>query len=396
MLLGEVEPEPLPERPPLRVAGLFAGIGGIEVGLSRSGHESRLLCDIDAGARAVLGHHFPEADIHDDVTTLESLPAIDLLSAGFPCQDLSQAGKTKGIKGEQSGLVEHVFRLFDTAPEPPTWLLMENVPFMLSLAKGEAMKHVTNRLSDMGFMWAYRVVDTRAFGIPQRRRRVIMLASREEDPRTILFADESDDSHLPEDGTAFGFYWTEGRTGVGWGIESIPPLKKGSTLGIPSAPAIWFTESGLIGNPDIRDAERLQGFDADWTKPAATSGATTERGRWRYVGNAVSVPVAEWLGERFRKPIGFHGRHKKLGSDARLPLGAAWGRDGEAYEVEASNWPVQKDFEPLSEFLRHPIKPLSIRASSGFLSRARKGTLNIREDFLEAVEAHIEWMATQE
>src|SRR5262245_44829359 len=82
----------------LAVAGLFAGIGGIELGLRRAGHETHMLCELDPSARAVLEARLPELADHDDVRTLKSLPKdIDLLAAGFPCQDLSQAGMTAGI-----------------------------------------------------------------------------------------------------------------------------------------------------------------------------------------------------------------------------------------------------------------------------------------------------------
>jgi DNA (cytosine-5)-methyltransferase 1 len=380
---------------PLKVAGLFAGIGGIELGLSRAGHKSQLLCEIDLGAQAILNSHFPHVEIVGDVTEVTTLPNVELVSAGFPCQDLSQAGRLEGIKGKQSGLVGEVFRLIEDPTNSPTWLLLENVPFMLSLDKGEAMKFLTRTLSDMGFTWAYRIVDTRAFGLPQRRHRVIMLASRTEDPRTVLFADDVDGPHLPEDGDAFGFYWTEGRTGVGWGIEATPPLKKGSTVGIPSPPAVWLRDERVMGKPDIRDAERLQGFEENWTKPAAESGATTDRGRWSYVGNAVSVPVSEWLGHRLRHPVEYHGQHRRLKRSERLPRGAAWGREGVAYEVNASTWPVRADYQPLSQFLKYPLEPLSVRAASGFLKRAREGNLNFHPGFLDAVEQHIERMKSK-
>ena len=81
----------------MKVVGLFAGIGGIELGLQRAGHQTVLLCENDPGARAVLQARFPTTVLHDDVSTLESLPmGTDLVTAGFPCQDLSQAGRTRG------------------------------------------------------------------------------------------------------------------------------------------------------------------------------------------------------------------------------------------------------------------------------------------------------------
>ena len=174
----------------LNVAGLFAGIGGIELGLRRAGHHSSLLCEIDPGANAVLRERFPDAVLADDVREIKSIGKVDLLAAGFPCQDLSQAGRTAGIDGRNSGLVGHVFRLLYAAPKGPRWLLLENVAFMLQLDRGRGMRLLVDELESRGFHWAYRVVDTQAFGLPQRRQRVILLASRTEDPREVLFVDD--------------------------------------------------------------------------------------------------------------------------------------------------------------------------------------------------------------
>src|SRR5690606_20414386 len=121
-----------------RVVGLFAGIGGIELGLQRAGHHADLLCEIEPAAQAVLSERFPGIPLHGDITTLDQLPAsTTLLTAGFPCQDLSQAGRTAGIGGRNSGLVSHIFRLLEHRRVP--WLLLENVSFMLRLARGNAM-----------------------------------------------------------------------------------------------------------------------------------------------------------------------------------------------------------------------------------------------------------------
>src|SRR3984885_6948616 len=164
-------------------AGLFAGIGGIERGLAAAGVQSELLCEIDPGAVAVLKRRMPGIRLETDIRKLRSLPRVDLVAAGFPCQDLSQAGTTTGIRGKQSGLVDHVFRLVRRRRGGPRWLFLENVPFMLQLDRGRAMRHLTAALEDMDYRWAYRVVNARAFGLPQRRLRVLLLASRTEDPR---------------------------------------------------------------------------------------------------------------------------------------------------------------------------------------------------------------------
>src|SRR4051812_26386367 len=245
----------------LTAVGLFAGIGGIELGLSRAGYRARMICEIDPGAAEVLRQRFGMS-VEPDIRKLKAFPKVDLIAAGFPCQDLSQAGRTAGIGGHQSGLIGEVFKRLRSRADGPTWLLLENVPFMLQLQRGKAMRYLVDELEQLGFTWAYRVVDTRAFGIPQRRRRVLLLASRTEDPRAPLFAsDEGEEAREFTGKQLCGFYWTEGLRGLGWAIDAVPTLKGGSALGIPSPPAIWDPTDGSITVPHISDAERLQGFE---------------------------------------------------------------------------------------------------------------------------------------
>jgi DNA (cytosine-5)-methyltransferase 1 len=377
----------------LSVVGLFAGIGGIEVGLHQAGHETVLLCEVERSAQQVLLEHFPGVPLVGDVRELVSLPDADVCAAGFPCQDLSQAGRTAGIQGGNSGLVSEVFRL--VAQSGPRWLLLENVPFMLQLDRGKAMQFLTHSLEELGFRWAYRVVDTRAFGLPQRRKRVIVLASRTEDPRDVLFVEDKGEPAQPDsiDDFACGFYWTEGTKGLGWAVDATPTLKGGSTIGIPSPPAIWFTD-GFIGVPEIRDAERLQGFNPDWTAPAADAPGRVGA-RWRLVGNAVSVPVARWLGGRLHEPRSYDGD-----SDERLAPGAPWPQaawgdpDGGVRRANLSAWPVRRRYRHLEDFLRFDVDPLSARATEGFLRRARESTLKFPPGLLDDLELHLEDIAS--
>lgn len=376
----------------LTVAGLFAGIGGIEAGLHRAGHRSVLLCEIDRAASRVLRTRFPGVSTAPDVRELETLKRVDLLTGGFPCQDLSQAGRTAGIGGSNSGLVGHVFRLLDVlGRRAPRWILLENVSFMLHLDRGRAMSHLIDQLENRGMSWAYRVVDSQAFGLPQRRQRVILVASKTDDPRGILFADDEGEPKVGAARDAWcGFYWTEGIRGLGWAEDAVPTLKGGSTIGIPSPPAIWNPRNGALCTPDIRDAERLQGFEADWTLPALDVDGVRKGHRWKLVGNAVSVPVATWVGNRFAHPGSFSdSTSRELVKGSPWPR-AAWGHRGKAYSVDRSMWPVQWPREHLSTFLRYPLAPLSERAAAGFLSRTQRSTLSFRPEFLKAVERHVE------
>ena len=128
---------------------------------------------------------------------MSAIPECDVITAGFPCQDLSQVGRTKGISGSESSLINEVFRLLVSAPTKVRWLVLENVPFMLRLQRGRAIQEITQSASRLGWQWAYRTVDTRAFGLPQRRRRVILLASRSEDPRPILLGQDIHEIAFP-------------------------------------------------------------------------------------------------------------------------------------------------------------------------------------------------------
>ena len=292
----------------MQVTGLFAGIGGIELGLNNAGHQANLFCEIWGPAKTVLEFQFPNIRIEPDVSQLASLPAsTELLAAGCPCQDLSQAGLTKGIKGENSGLVEHVFRLLDK--QPVGLVLLENVSFMLRLDNGSAMRRLVDAFEERGYRWAYRVIDTISF-LPQRRQRVYFIASRcDIEPADVILNGDVDVEALETNLSthAHGFYWTEGVRGLGWAKDSVPTLKKGSTIGIASPPAILLPNGEII-KPDIRDAERLQGFPENWT--ASIEGSYKPSLRWGLIGNAVSVPVSEWIGHQLENRQIQHGSRR--------------------------------------------------------------------------------------
>lgn len=377
----------------LRVAGLFAGIGGIERGLDQAGHETRVLCENEPGARAVLEARFDSRiRSYVDVRDMKSIPrGIDLVTAGFPCQDLSQAGLTVGIRGVRSGLVDEVFRLLSTAKHSIPWVLLENVPFMLQLNKGEALEHLCQAFESLGYDWAYRVVDSRSTGLPQRRLRVYFLASKVGDPRDVLLVDDNGEPPAPDPGrwrdTACGFYWTEGLRGLGWGYDAIPTLKAGSTIGIPSPPAI-VKKSGVVVTPVITDAERLQGFTKNWTKPAEK--VTRASHRWKLVGNAVTVPVAKWIGSRLSNPGHYvPNGDRELNRTGSWPQ-AVWCIGGQRYVADVSRWPLKRKPKGLEEFLLEEGRLLSERATAGFYSRIQKAKLRFPPGFVSLIADHLE------
>jgi DNA (cytosine-5)-methyltransferase 1 len=308
---------------------------------------------------------------------------------GFPCQDLSQAGLTAGIEGSRSGLVGEVFRLLDERRVP--WVVLENVSFMLQLAKGRAMRVLIEAFEERGYRWAYRVVNSLAY-LPQRRERVLFVATTTEiDPASVILADEAQ-PQLPEtdlDARAHGFYWTEGVRGLGWAADAIPTLKNGSTVGIASPPAILLP-SGDVVTPDIRDAERLQGFSENWTR--AAEGVARASVRWSLVGNAVTVPVARWLGGRLSAP-GIY----DVGRDGALPANGRWPRaarfDGDRrLAVTIGGYPEWKARPALADFLRYEGKPLSSRATRGFLARTERATLRFADGFQNRLRIHLQRM----
>ncbi len=380
-----------PAETSLLIAGLFSGIGGLEEGFRCAGHRSAMLCESDPAARRVLSKCFPDTRITTDVTALTALPRCDVLTAGFPCQDLSQVGRRRGITGPNSGLIGVVFELLKNSRTRPNWIVLENVPFMLSLDRGKAIRAVTEELEALGYAWAYRVVNSMAFGLPQRRRRVVLVASRDDDPRPALLGIEAGvPKPKPRRSHACGFYWTEGNTGLGWAVDAVPPLKGGSALHIPSPPAIWFPRRRLIATPAIEDAERLQGFKAGWTDTGDDEPRRTGK-RWRMVGNAVSVPVAAWIGKRIaaKLPAFVCEDPIALPSDASWPT-AGWGMKGFRARCDVSEWPVAVEAPHLVGFLEYAVTPLSKRATSGFLGRLIKSSLRYEDAFRHDLEHHVE------
>lgn len=381
---------------PIRVAGLFAGIGGIELGLQRSGADTRMLCEWSAPAQATLRANFPNTPLVGDVQELGTLPEVDVVTAGFPCTDLSQAGRKAGIDGKASGLVREVFRLI--SKDRVEMLMLENVRNMLSLDRGAAMRFLVDQLESLGYRWAYRLVDSRFTGVPQRRQRVIFLASQNVDPTTVLFADDAGEptqNYFRKD--AFSFYWTEGRRGLGWAQDATPTLKAGSTIGIPSPPSIW-NPNGEPGSrivlPSIEEAEALQGFPRGWTAPASDI-AGSKGARWRQVGNAVSVGVSRWVGQRLSNPGERSPNVRRLNDHDRWPS-AACGTNGERWAVDVSLWPTQEPYQHLSDLVNlSKATPLSARATTGFYRRTQESTLNFEPNFLSDVHQHAAHMTQQ-
>lgn len=315
---------------------LFSGIEGFAEGLRRADIETVWSVEIDRHCRSVSAKHFPGVEQFEDVCTVgnHNLRSVDLICGGFPCQDLSVAGKRAGLAGERSGLWHEFRRIL--AELTPQWVLIENVPGLLSSNGGADMAVVLTGLAELGYGWAYRVLDAQYFGVAQRRRRVFIVGCLGDTrrPAEVLFEPQSCDGNsasrkatgpnlagtlgggsdgigrrseddpnlvmatLNSGGTDGGFRTEPGEHLVAHTLssEGADAGEDGTGRGTPLVVAHTLMNHGVSQNQIRRltptECERLQGFPDGWTDGQADSI------RYRQLGNAVCVPVVEWIGKR--------------------------------------------------------------------------------------------------
>lgn len=235
----------------LLCGSLFSGVGGMDLGFTWAGWRHAFFAEIESFGRAVLAARFPGVPIYSDVRDVpecgsgtpwgvtrsgESAHAdarehdgdlrdpepelrgdgagrsgdqsgrrllhadeggrawsgddrLDVLTFGSPCQDLSVAGKRRGLDGDRSGLFWEAMRIAGDGPLRPRALLMENVEGLLSSNNGRDFALVLDAMAERGYRWSYRVLDSQHFGVPQRRRRVFVLAIADDDPRAERIAE---------------------------------------------------------------------------------------------------------------------------------------------------------------------------------------------------------------
>lgn len=367
---------------------LFAGIGGFEKAFLQAGINIDFISYENwSSANEVLHNQFSKSKHFEDVCDLpQDMHSASIVTAGFPCTDLSSAGRTAGLDGSASGLIKGVLSSISVAK--PEWVLLENVPNMIWLNKGSAISFITSSLEAAGYKWAYRMLDAQFFGLNQRRRRVFLLASRSYDPKRVLFRDlEQRITEKPKKASissANGFYWTEGNRGLGWGSGVVPTIKGSTTASIPSSPGVWIPDDpvgAFFRTPSIESLELMQGFEPGWTSAAPS------RDRWKLVGNAVAVPVVTWILEGIK--------NYQTSSAANV---AVFSQKSEGWDLAGHSSPEGRfqgripEFPQGSEFLpKHSLKgllqthgslPLSQRATTGFMGRLRKSTLSYPDAFM--------------
>ena len=172
----------------MKFVSLFSGIGGFDLGLEQAGMECVLQVEIDKSCNRVLAHHWPDVERRTDVKDIEQVTA-DVICGGFPCQDLSVAGKRAGLAGERSGLWFEFHRII--AASAPRYVIIENVPGLLSSSGGRDFAVILRGLAECGYRVAWRVLDAQHFGLAQRRKRVFIVGSlRDGSCAEILFERE--------------------------------------------------------------------------------------------------------------------------------------------------------------------------------------------------------------
>jgi DNA (cytosine-5)-methyltransferase 1 len=156
----------------LNVLDLFSGIGGFSLGLERAGMRTVAFCEIDPFCRRVLAKHWPSVPIFDDVTKLRGpdVGSVDVICGGFPCQDISLAGKGAGLAGERSGLWRDYARLIGELR--PSYVIVENVAALL----GRGLGDVLGDLASLGYDAEWHCIPASAIGAPHRRDRLWIVA----------------------------------------------------------------------------------------------------------------------------------------------------------------------------------------------------------------------------
>ncbi len=291
------------------VSSFFAGIGGFDLAFEREGFKTAFQCEIDEFCTSVLEYHWPKVKRFSDITTLttQQIPQSDIWCGGFPCQDVSVARGSKGrqgLKGENSGLFYPFLELI--RERRPSVLLLENVVGLLSSHNGQDFRIILEELTSIGYAVAWRIMNSRYFGAPQSRPRVFICASLN-DPELPLkalyeelpgerpsssrsgFLDvhkcELSGAYVPK--VAYCLAATSGRhTGTDWSRT-------------------YISYKSAVRRLTPTECEGLQGFPKNWTYISSIQRKENdyESARYHALGNAVAVPVVQWIAKRIKKAL---------------------------------------------------------------------------------------------
>ncbi len=289
----------------MRVASFFAGIGGFDLGLERAGMSVVFQCEIDHHAQMILRKHWPHVPLHGDITELEptTIPSADLWCAGWPCQDLSNANSTgrTGLEGARSGLFYTLSGLLSKSK--PRWIVLENVPGLLSAGSGADFETVIDVLEEIGYVGGWISANLVDAGLPHNRDRILIVGSLGDTRAIEVFLDGKE---LSRD-------FAKGRTsrerkeagphlcGSAKGHYPLVVQRRGG-FGYTGASNICPTIRAQTGRHQGGHSDRPilcgQKFDLERVREANGLPARMDGRRGRLIGNAVSPIIVEWLGRR--------------------------------------------------------------------------------------------------
>jgi len=298
----------------MKSGSLFTGIAGFDLGFEQAGIETVWQAEQDKHCLELLETKFPKAKRYTDVREIDATAArVDIITGGFPCQDVSLAGKRAGLAGERSGLWFEFARIIDELE--PGWVVIENVPGLLSSNKGRDFAVIVQWLAERGYGVAWRVLDAQYFGVAQRRRRVFIVGSFGNGRAAeVLFEPESCFGNTPKKArkkdTSVVFQTANtSQNGSGYSEDLAYTLDGANSQAVSGTlqanygtkwglgnqecgTGQFFAWDGLLRRYTPTECERLQGFPDRWTDGFSDST------RYKMLGNAVAVPVARWIAER--------------------------------------------------------------------------------------------------
>lgn len=288
-----------------KMNSFFAGIGGFDVAFERSGFKTVFLCEINDYCNKVLSTHWPGISIKRDICTLQpdDLPDVEVWCGGFPCQDISVArgaAERRGLNGSQSGLFYQYAELIDK--KKPEVVIIENVEGLFNSNKGRDFGVIIQKLTSMGYAVAWRLFNSRYFGVPQSRPRTYLCCWRNNPNKAIATMFDLEGAFRPEDGARKDFITEKPHS---HGYPKVPIVSyclaatSGRHTGTDWSRTYVVCEDGVRRMTPL-EYERLQGFPDNWTLPPHLDMNPDEVDTLRYkaIGNAVSVPVVEWIAKR--------------------------------------------------------------------------------------------------
>lgn len=317
----------------IKVASFFSGIGGLELGFERAGCEITFQCEAKPFCLEILAQHWPKVPKSNDIRSVkvEDVPTSDIWIGGFPCQDLSLArmGSRAGLRGSQSGLFHDFVRLIGDGL--PRAFVLENVHGLLSSHGGRDFTIVLKALDELGYGVAWRVLNSKDFGVPQQRRRVFIVGMRRDGRSAgeVLFEPECSNGNTPargpdgEKATSL-FQKVVGNTRKGPLVKALAHCvyaESARHTGTDwSRNYIWYPD-GRVRRFMPNELEQVQGFPEGWTLPVRANDMSADKLdslRYHAIGNAVTPQVSEWIAHRLVKVVKREiAREKKAAKAAR-------------------------------------------------------------------------------